>query len=294
MKKFFVALLMLLTIPAFATGVGSTASNADCDNATLNTYTGTSNLSAGWQPNTIALHWYNGDTEITSGVQTSCTYDGTLTPPSTIPTKTGYTFKGWRVRSVLPAGYTKLEYIESTSTQYIDTGYIPNQNTKVELSYQYTGSSSTQLRRFGSREAGSTNGIFLGYKSVNTTILSITYGNQTFETDSGYKNTSPHIEVIDKNKYYFDGVLEHIFTEETFTCPSTAVIFAGKQMETTGNISDMKCFYCKLYDDGTLVRNFIPAKRISDNEIGLYDTVTNTFFTNAGTGDFIAGPEVSN
>ncbi|MBQ6011851.1 MAG: hypothetical protein IJL23_01900, partial [Alphaproteobacteria bacterium] len=32
------------------------------------------------------------------GVQTSCVYDGTLTPPTTIPTKTGYTFKGWRVR----------------------------------------------------------------------------------------------------------------------------------------------------------------------------------------------------
>ncbi len=28
----------------------------------------------------------------------NCTYDSTLTPPSTIPTRTGYTFKGWRVR----------------------------------------------------------------------------------------------------------------------------------------------------------------------------------------------------
>ena len=81
--------------------IASTASSADCEYDPLQTYSGTSNLQAGWQPNTIALHWYNGDTEITSGVQTSCVYDGTLTPPTTIPTKTGYTFKGWRVR-VLP------------------------------------------------------------------------------------------------------------------------------------------------------------------------------------------------
>ena len=27
-----------------------------------------------------------------------CTYDSTLTPPSTIPTRTGYTFTGWKVR----------------------------------------------------------------------------------------------------------------------------------------------------------------------------------------------------
>ena len=64
----------------------------------MGTYSGTSNIQATWAPNTIALHWYNGDTEITSGVQTSCVYDGALTPPTTIPTKTGYTFKGWRVK----------------------------------------------------------------------------------------------------------------------------------------------------------------------------------------------------
>ncbi|MBQ3784914.1 MAG: InlB B-repeat-containing protein, partial [Alphaproteobacteria bacterium] len=56
-------------------------------------------LQVDWQPNTIALHWYNGDTELTvPSASQSCTYDGTLTPPATIPTKTGYTFKGWRVK----------------------------------------------------------------------------------------------------------------------------------------------------------------------------------------------------
>ena len=123
MKKFFVAVLMLLTIPVFATGVGPGAATADCDNATLNTFSGTSNLSANWQANTIDLHWYNDDTEITSGVPTSCIYDGDLTPPSTIPTKTGYTFKGWKTKKIfVPDGYTQLEYIENTGTAYINTG----------------------------------------------------------------------------------------------------------------------------------------------------------------------------
>ena len=30
----------------------------------------------------------------------SCVYDETLTPPSTIPTRTGYTFRGWRPRDL--------------------------------------------------------------------------------------------------------------------------------------------------------------------------------------------------
>ena len=141
MKKFFVALLMLLTIPAFATGVGSTATSADCDNATLNTYSGTSNLSAGWQPNTIDLHWYaDSDATTEMNVPTasqSCTYDGTLTPPATIPTKTGYTFKGWKVRGV-PDGYTRLEYIQSSGTQYVNTGYVPGETDSIEVDYELT------------------------------------------------------------------------------------------------------------------------------------------------------------
>ena len=31
----------------------------------------------------------------------------------------------------LPSGYTELQYIESTGTQYINTGFQPNQNTRV-------------------------------------------------------------------------------------------------------------------------------------------------------------------
>lgn len=31
----------------------------------------------------------------------------------------------------LPSGYTPLEYIKSSGTQYINTGFNPNQNTRV-------------------------------------------------------------------------------------------------------------------------------------------------------------------
>ena len=74
--------------------------SADCKNSTLETYSGTSNLNADWEANTINLHWYNNNTlmENVPSVSSSCEYDSTLTPPATIPTRTGYTFTGWRVR----------------------------------------------------------------------------------------------------------------------------------------------------------------------------------------------------
>lgn len=48
----------------------------------------------------------------------------------------------------------------------------------------------------------------------------------------------------------------------------------------------------RLQRDGELVYNFVPCVRKSDSVIGMYDTVTETFFTNIGTGDFTKGENV--
>ena len=40
-------------------------------------------------------------------------------------------------------GYKEVEYIESTGTQYIDTGYIPKTNTKLELTLSFNGEFSS-------------------------------------------------------------------------------------------------------------------------------------------------------
>lgn len=45
-------------------------------------------------------------------------------------------------------------------------------------------------------------------------------------------------------------------------------------------------------ENGSETLNLIPCYRIVDNEIGMYDLVSNTFYTNAGTGTFIKGPDV--
>ena len=99
------AISILISAPLFAIVSCDPSLNGDCPycvNSNLQTYSGTSNLQANWSANTIQLHWYEDSDATTemnvASVSQSCVYDGTLTPPATIPTKTGYTFKGWRVR----------------------------------------------------------------------------------------------------------------------------------------------------------------------------------------------------
>lgn len=47
------------------------------------------------------------------------------------------------------------------------------------------------------------------------------------------------------------------------------------------------------YQNNVLVGDFIPAIRNSDNVVGMYDAVSGTFYTNAGTGNFTAGTPIS-
>ena len=102
MKKTIISTLaVILTVPAFATGISpnDTGDNM-CVYNVLNTYTGPANLTAGWQANTIQLKWYNGDQQLNvQSAANRCTYDSGLTIPSTQPTKTGYTFAGWKVKA---------------------------------------------------------------------------------------------------------------------------------------------------------------------------------------------------
>ena len=159
--------------PTFATDIPSSASTANCKNNPLQTYSGTSNLQADWQANTIALHWYNGDDELTvPSASQSCVYDGTLTPPATIPTKTGYTFKGWRVRqaagcsfasqvcSLTGSGVNGLTYDYNDSTTY---GYYSHdgQNKSNESTYGLTAG--------GWAVKDTSGGIIKGIASCNST-----------------------------------------------------------------------------------------------------------------------------
>ena len=54
----------------------------------------------------------------------------------------------------------------------------------------------------------------------------------------------------------------------------------------------MRIYYFKIYENGVLVRNYVPCYRISDGVIGLYETVTGTFVTNAGEGTFTKGGNI--
>ena len=82
------------------------------------------------------------------------------------------------------------------------------------------------------------------------------------------------------------------FAESEFTTNANCCLFASMLNETTLRPFAGKIYNAKIYNGDSLVRDFVPCYRKEDNVIGMYDLISNTFYTNSGTGDFEKGQDV--
>ena len=191
--------------------------------------------------------------------------------------------------SVLPDGYTQLEYIQSSGAQYVDTGFKPSGNSGIVVDYQQVGTIAYQDPLFGARQSSS-NTAFGMWLSSDVTYPQ--YGNVSYNTKPiSINNNTRLIYKLDKG-IASCGDKTVSFSQLSFNSSYNLVLFS---MNTGGTVDTRrisgKLYGCKIYDNDKIVRDFIPCKN-SSGVIGLYDTVNSQFYQNAGTGTFIAGPEM--
>lgn len=185
----------------------------------------------------------------------------------------------------LPQGYTELNHIRSSGTQYIDTGFAPNQDSRVVMDIESVASHG-DVPLFGARVA---------YKNTAYSMWLRDAAIQTdYNAESGMLNlTTTRIRFqIDKNKNITTAAgVTTAQSATTFQSAYTAYLFAlnqAGQPNASGMVS-IKMYSCQMYDNGTLVRDFVPCTDPS-GIAGLYDLANGKFYRSTGTADFIAGP----
>ena len=186
----------------------------------------------------------------------------------------------------LPEGYTELEYIQSSGTQYIDTGFKPNQDTRVEIACVFNAQ-ATASWLFGARAGTYVNTFnFL----TNSGDYRSDYGNGVGGTPFSLQSGEFH---LDKNgpATYINSVLKDQGAQQEFTSSYNLYLFANNNSGNVQGRCAARIFSAMIYDGENPVRDFIPCKSPS-GEIGFYDIVTAEFYGNAGSGVFTAGPEV--
>lgn len=188
----------------------------------------------------------------------------------------------------LPSAYQEVEYIESTGTQYIDTGCLIKNNSAVELLYfKVTDPRTTNwLSYFGSMtEDGASDMFTFRTYPWTANYINFTVGTkQIFQLYSGesyaYLTTETfRIDNIEKQVAQPSG-----FTESTYTLYMFGTNHGGQPWR----LGYINIGRINIYQDGIKIRQFIPVER-EDGELGLYDLVENKFYTNQGSGIFIKG-----
>ena len=203
----------------------------------------------------------------------------------------------------LPSEYQEVEYIQSSGTQWIDTWYVLTSNPWFDMDFEFVWwDSNSWIPICWSRNDGSWTNTGNFWMYINSSSLYVTPNYAGFDpwTSSWVtisKNTKYNI-IEDAGKFYFDWVYKSsASTTNTYVSnvDRNFLIFAMNNYDGTVQIRwcSMKLYWCKLYNNWTLVRNFIPCYRKSDSVIWLYDLVNSVFYTNAWTGTFSKGNDVT-
>lgn len=189
----------------------------------------------------------------------------------------------------LPSGYTQYEYIESSGVQYIDTGFKPNQNSRAALKVNILSSSPSTCTIFGARNGATTGvgGSFALWKISRNFRADYDSTSYSFSVSS----IGEHEVDYNQNAVQIDSYT-HVFTAQTFQANPNLLLFAVNNNGTPDTRRvHAQLKYAKIYDNGTLIRDYIPCSDPS-GEVGLYDQVNGVFYGNAGTGTFSHGQVV--
>ena len=187
-----------------------------------------------------------------------------------------------------PVSYRKLPFIESTGTQYINTGVIGKSGIKVKAKYAsledaariFLGSATSdwQTRCYPLfRNSGSS---YFGYGyggSYSSSIAAVLGTAYTVETDLSVGSQSMIVDgttIVTSNN------------ATAFTTGNNMTMFGVNNGNSVYEIYSYRLYFCKIYDVNTLVRDYIPCET-DTGEVGLWDTVDLRFYGNAGTGAFI-------
>lgn len=197
--------------------------------------------------------------------------------------------------SKLPDGFTALEYIESSGTQYINTGYTMKSNLeRAVIQFAYTNDHSS-ASLFGS-ENGNIGGS--GKYSI------VPYGSPSYYVGGSIKIPSSYIPEVNEivtldistngntvSDQWSGGQSKTTSYTGSLNQTQSIALFGNNVSGITGQLVSMKLYSFTLFDNAEMVRNMIPCMS-PENVVGLYDTVTKNFYGNSGTSSFIAGPEV--
>ncbi len=182
----------------------------------------------------------------------------------------------------LPAAYERLEAVESSGTQYIDTGYVPRAATPFvfEMAGAYT-SLTANYQLMGELSSDKVQRYDFGINKQNKFIITTSAGGTAADLRE-------HRFVVNfaTGVFTMDGTTVATGAANSKDANLNFYLFARRNWNGTSTTPNCQSRFrmraCRLLQGGLVVRDFVPARRRSDKVIGLFDLVENVFYAPAG------------
>lgn len=216
----------------------------------------------------------------------------------------------------IPSGtYQEIEYLECTGTQYALINKFFNDAVRIETSVYFRDFASDQIV-FGAFKSYNSYGFGVKTNARPITITSLSSSNDPVANN----NYTQFNQIVSTNVKYdvsfnyriattgyggfdhytkFNGEEQYYRVSGSMSSSTPLSMCFGCAQKLTGSTMTThygyrgRIYTIRVYNDqGQLVSECVPVRRISDSVLGLYDTQDHTFHKNSGTGSFIAGPVV--
>ena len=194
-------------------------------------------------------------------------------------------------QSGLPEGYTAVNYLQSSGTQWINTEITPSQDTKVIIKFMVNEWGFSSL--IGGRAAANSNEQFTTYFDADFggRFLFRMDGMSSAITYTGFKSKTIYIAELSGTKMEFtleDGTIPFTSGVTISDFSSAVPMLLFKAQNVSGSGLNGKVYSCKIYHQDSLVRDFVPCLDANGKPC-MYDFVSRKPFYNKGTGSFTWG-----
>ena len=171
--------------------------------------------------------------------------------------------------------YKVVDYIETNGTQYIDTGFKPNQNTRVVVDFK---ADNVAQHAWGSRIEWRNNSFLCCWETNFDWCVQINAAN--FNGGS-FDARARHSVEMSCTEFKVDGTTTATYSVDAFQCTNNLLIASVQNSEQSENFVG-KYYSFKVYDGNSLVRDYVPVKN-SQGVYGLYDRINDTFSSSTGS-----------
>ena len=164
------------------------------------------------------------------------------------------------------------EYVDVSQGAYIDTQFTPNSNTRVVMDVTVNGNPEYW---FGVRSGWNKSGFAAGNASSKTYIA---FGD-TSDSSKALVSNGRHTIDFNKSVFYVDGSQIKEFESTAFSAEYHLCLFGINQAGSMsfGDGQVVRFYSCQVYDNGTLIRDYVPA--MNGTEFCLYEKVSGAFVT---------------